>query len=619
MEQVSDHSLTSSVLEQHNTASNEAPCKEVQEQHDQSGETAHTHLDDEDSTHRAEDDEEQEKEGPAAPEVIQIDVKTPPSVIPLDVFSIVARQQQQRRLSQQQQLQQKQLEEDKYQLLVLVSLYGQAGNREALTQMNRTLTILKGNLGEFPFGLLDASDPDNDDLRDVLLDISQAGHSYPQFFLVKTKNDDPTIAADSSHQDWTSYYSDIQFFGDYHDFFTANERQTLRSSFLSKTPLTTYSSSSSNILTTDEEAVLEEEEEHENDEKLSHATANEEEVAEVQEEVQEERTEDPACGEEDDHDDETPDHDNQPSETAPTAVEEEAFNVKTVGAVSDEAFNVKTEQDANTTTATSQVTDTLSTSEEATEPEMATNVPVAAHDSYRDPDAEEPVETPAEDDESPNEEATADESADMMVEHVDSQVDVIAATTESESYEEEQLQDDLDNSSPVEESEAPEVCQDDESRNSSAPTDDQEETAAPTEEADVSKPEEGNAPQTEEMAEAATVAATEGTTEANDETAPLAGAPSAVVKSNNNGTKKSKRRSSKPPKEQMKKVGPLRLKVPLWVDTWMLMEGDPLVRTEESIRRRVTAGQCVETIHTITLITRRGERTTQTHTVISDP
>ena len=171
----------------------------------------------------------------------------------LDIFSLVARQQKLKAAQKQQS-----------QLLVLASLYGQAGNRESFSQQSHTFTILKGAFGNKvpPFTIIDASDPENYPQRDALLDISGIGPVYPQFFLVKANSNkmrdahgeeegnsvgeeedtvdlnDSCISLSGFMVNGLDEYNDIQFFGDYQDLFVANERRTLRSSFLMHKPLT---------------------------------------------------------------------------------------------------------------------------------------------------------------------------------------------------------------------------------------------------------------------------------------------------------------------------------------------------------------------------------------------
>ena len=209
-------------------------------------------------------DEEEIDEGENGDSLAEEPVSEPDEALPLnssihtdqlDIFSLVARQQKLRAAQQEQS-----------QLLVLASLYGQAGNRESFSQQSHTFTILKGAFGNKvpPFTIIDASDPENYPQRDALLDISGIGPVYPQFFLVKTaskkktetpgeedfnsggegEEDDFTVDLNDSCMSLSGFmvhgldeYNDIQFFGDYQDLFVANERRTLRSSFLMHKPL----------------------------------------------------------------------------------------------------------------------------------------------------------------------------------------------------------------------------------------------------------------------------------------------------------------------------------------------------------------------------------------------
>ena len=273
--------------------------------HDLSGETAQIEdedeHDDDSVTNRDERSEvEPEESGEASSEQLQ-DIGEISSSAPsannsssnfdLDIFSLVARQQQERLQKYRKQHYHQQ------QMLVLASLYGQAGNREGFAQQNHTFTILKAALGsDVPIWIVDASDPDNYPQRDALLEISGAGPVYPQFFLVKAKSedkqttmedaggdddkesDDVDNVADNNSGDTDvakvteeeensdmenlnttnvnlNEYEDIQFFGDYQDLFTANERQTLRASFLMQRPLKTASTDSDAGEPTDKEDI----------------------------------------------------------------------------------------------------------------------------------------------------------------------------------------------------------------------------------------------------------------------------------------------------------------------------------------------------------------------------
>lgn len=217
-----------------------------------------------------EEEKEEDKEGDTSSVEVETGSKSNvPYYGESDIFTLVAKQQQmlaQRRLSQQKIQQQ--------QMIVLASLYGQAGNRERFSQQNHTFTILKGSLGDdIPFLIIDASDPENYPQRDALLELSGMGPTYPQFFMAKPSaeakeesfhdsfkaiiDQEKQAAKEDAEQngqedeDADEYdepkllgskvalddYEDIQFFGDYKDLFTANEQQRLRSSFLSQKTL----------------------------------------------------------------------------------------------------------------------------------------------------------------------------------------------------------------------------------------------------------------------------------------------------------------------------------------------------------------------------------------------
>jgi hypothetical protein len=225
-------------------------------QHDASGETKDMEEEDEFSDYEGEEEEEdddgygsesydddEEEEEEEGEEGSQSPVKLP---IVVDLFHL-AQKPHHLHFGHQ------------HQMLVLVSLYGQANHRESMTQQNHTLTILQGVLGntmEEPFLLVDASDPTHQLQRDALLEISGCGPVYPQFFLVKRRAEEPT--GRTIHE----LYEEIDFFGDYNDLFEANERGTLRSSFLSRKPLVRKLLEEDDDDDDEEQGIKEEEESH---------------------------------------------------------------------------------------------------------------------------------------------------------------------------------------------------------------------------------------------------------------------------------------------------------------------------------------------------------------------